>query len=109
KAGGLKETAECKTLNRARKLVDGEKIYILEQGENTEVISLYNQENKGKININTASKEMLMSLYGIGEVYAGKIIEYRSTKQFTTIEDIKKIEGIGDKTFDKIKDSITAE
>ncbi len=109
KAGGLKDTASCKNINRARKLVDGEKIYIIELGENVDVTPLYSQGNQGKININTAPKEMLMSLSGIGDVYAGKIIEYRNKKQFTTIEEIKNIQGIGDKIFDKIKDSITVE
>jgi len=107
KAGGLKETAFTKNLNKARKLVDGEKIYILEQGENSEILPLYNSVNEGKININNASKEILMSLSGIGEVYAERIIEYRNKQQFIDIEDIKNIEGIGDKTFDKIKDFIT--
>lgn len=109
KAGGLNETALTKNLNKARKLIDGEKIYILEQGENTDILPLYNNENEGKININKASKEILMSLSGIGEVYAERIIEYRNKQQFTAVEEIKNIEGIGDKTFDKIKDSITVE
>ncbi len=107
KAGGLKETAFTKNLNKARKLVDGEKIYILEKGENIVDLPLYNEENEGKIDINNASKEILMSLSGIGEIYAQRIIEYRNKQQFTSIEEIKNIEGIGDKTFDKIKDSIT--
>lgn len=106
RAGGLKDTALTKNLNKARKLVDGEKIYILEEGENIGDLPLYNAENEGKININTASKEKLMSLSGIGDVYAERIIEYRSKKQFTAIEEIKNIEGIGDKTFEKIKDFI---
>jgi len=109
KAGGLRETAFTKNLNKARKLIDGEKIYILEQGETSDILHLYNNENEGKININNASKEILMSLSGIGEVYAGRIIEYRNKQQFTAIEEIKNIEGIGDKTFDEIKDSITVE
>ena len=108
-AGGLKDTALTKNLNKARKLVDGEKIYILEEGENIGDLPLYNAENEGKININTASKENLMSLSGIGEVYSERIIEYRNKKQFTAIEEIKNIEGIGDKTFEKIKDFITVE
>lgn len=107
RAGGLKDTALTKNLNKARKLVDGEKIYILEEGENIGDLPLYNAENEGKININTASKENLMSLSGIGVVYAERIIEYRNKKQFTAIEEIKNIEGIGDKTFEKIKDFIT--
>lgn len=105
KAGGLKDTAYTKNLNKARKLVDGEKIYIFDEGENT--LDLYNDGNDGKININTASKDNLMSLPGIGEVYAQRIIDYRSVKVFSSIEEIKEVQGIGDKIFEKIKDSIT--
>ena len=65
------------------------------------------QENS-LININTASKEELMSLSGIGESKALSIIEYRNNNgSFKCIEDIKNISGIGDALFEKIKDSIT--
>ena len=109
KAGGLKDTAMTKNLNKARKLVDGEKIYILEEGENIDFSPLYNEENEGKININTDSKDILMTLSGIGEVYAQRIIDYRNNKKFSSIEEIKQVQGIGDKTFEKIKDEITIE
>lgn len=101
-AGGLKENAYTKTLNKARKLVDGEKIYILEEGE---IESL--NSNSDLININNASINDLMSLPGIGEVYAKRIIDYRNKNLFASIDEIKNIEGIGDKTFEKIKDLIT--
>lgn len=48
-----------------------------------------------------------MSLPGIGEVYAQRIIDYRNGKLFSSIEEIKEVQGIGDKIFEKIKDSIT--
>lgn len=106
KAGGLKDTAYTKNINKARKLVDGEKIYIFDEGEYT-LQDLYNDGNEGKININTATKDNLMSLPGIGEVYAQRIIDYRNGKLFSSIEEIKEVQGIGDKIFEKIKDSIT--
>lgn len=66
-------------------------------------------DTKGKlININSALKEELMTLSGIGEAKANDIIEHRNTKgQFKNIEDIKNVSGIGDSLFEKIKNNIT--
>lgn len=61
----------------------------------------------GLVNINYASKEELMTLTGIGEAKADKIIEYRSSTRFRKKEDIKSVNGIGDSIYNKIKDSIT--
>lgn len=62
----------------------------------------------GLVNLNTASLSQLDSLDGIGPTYAQRIIDYReSNGAFTTIDQIKNIKGIGDKTFEKIKDKIT--
>ncbi|HPD61333.1 MAG TPA: helix-hairpin-helix domain-containing protein, partial [Thermodesulfobacteriota bacterium] len=59
------------------------------------------------ININTASAGELTSIKGIGEKTAQAIIEYRQKNGgFKTIEDIKKVKGIGDKKFEAIKGSI---
>ena len=62
-----------------------------------------------KVNINTADKEALSSLPGVGPVIAARIIEYREKEPFKNIEEIKKIKGIGEKTFQKIKDLIAVE
>ena len=60
----------------------------------------------GAVNINTASKEELMSLKGIGEATAEAIIEHRKENKFTKIEDIKNVKGIGAKKFETIKKDI---
>jgi competence protein ComEA len=60
----------------------------------------------GKIDINTGSKEQLMTLKYIGEKMADRIIEYRKAHLFEKIEDIMKVKGIGQKMFDANKDLI---
>lgn len=67
-----------------------------------------NLESNQKVNINTATKEELMKLSNIGESKAEKIIDYRTANgNFNSIEDIKKVSGIGDKLYDGIKENIT--
>ena len=64
------------------------------------------KKDTSKISINSSSKEELMTLPGIGEKTALKIIEYRKAQAFKSIEDIKNVKGIGDKKYEKIKDLI---
>ena len=72
---------------------------------NQEIIS---STDSDKISINKASLEELITLPGIGEKTAQKIIEYRETYgSFWTIEDLKNVKGIGDKKFEKLKDYIS--
>lgn len=62
-----------------------------------------------KVNINTADETTLMLLKGVGETKAKAIIEHRATQPFETIADIMKVSGIGEKTFETIKEHITVE
>ena len=62
----------------------------------------------GKVNINTAGVDELVALPGIGKAYAERIVEYRQKNgPFKKVEDILNVRGIGEKTFDRIKDRLT--
>lgn len=74
---------------------------------NNDTIITENKKEEKLININTASKEELMTITGVGESKANNIIEYRSKNKFSKIEDIKNVSGIGDSVFEKIKEYIT--
>ena len=116
-AGGLTEDAEKGKINLATKLKDEMKIHIYKIGETNKDSSNESSDDNNKsdgnnsklININTASKEELCKLTGIGENKAKLIIEYREKNKFTKIEDITKVSGIGKKTFEKIKNDITVD
>ena len=112
KAGGLTEKANIEKINRAKKLNDNELIIIPNDSNVNEVSGSdflnTTEEEGGKININTADISKLKEIPGVGDVKAKSIIDYREKNGgFKSIEDIKNIDGIGEKTFEKIKDSIT--
>lgn len=87
----------------------GDPIIVDDIGNGTEEIASA-EDVLGKININTASASELILLSGIGEGRAADIIKYREENgDFSRIEDIMKVSGIGEKTFEEIKDRITAE
>ena len=97
----------------ARILADGEKLYIpfsleeLEQDFTTKYITIDSTANL-IVNINTATKQQLTTLPQIGDSTADKIIAYRTKNgAFKSIEDIKNVDGIGDKTFEELKDLIS--
>lgn len=86
----------------------GQTAVVTAQENNTSGTTVTESRNTGKININTASVDELMSLNGIGEVKAKAIVDYRNENgSFSSIEEITLVSGIGEKSFEKIKDSIT--
>lgn len=116
-AGGFTQEADETYLNLVEKISDGQRIYVPSKEEvltgNIENISQVNNNQAQSniatslININTASKEQLMTLPGIGEAKALDIISYRSTNgNFKNTEDIKNISGIKESAYSKIKDLI---
>ena len=111
-AGGLTEDADADRVNRASFVEDGQKIIIPEKGSDiagdpASASAAPGDSGSGLININTATADELKTLSGIGDVTAEKIIEYRSSKSFKSKEDIMSVDGIGSKTYEKIKDRIT--
>lgn len=114
KAGGTSEQADEVQVNLAEILQDGIVVYIPKKGEETAVqqgggVSVQSDGGKGAlVNINTATLEELQGISGVGPSKAEAIIAYREENgRFQTIEDITKVSGIGEKSFEKIKSSIT--
>ncbi len=101
-AGGLLDDANTSNLNLARKLKDEEKIVIKSYLDN-------NDDEDAKININTANKDMLTSIPGVGSKMADKIIKYRQEHPFNSIDELLNITGIGKKKFEEIKLYITTD
>lgn len=115
-AGGLTEKADISKINPAQKLNDSDKIIVPEKknmGESSTIDEGFNDESSqsessisDKININTATKDELTTLNGIGEATANKIINYRKNNPFKEIEDIMNVPGIGEAKFNNIKEDI---
>lgn len=110
-AGGVCDGAMEDYLNLAQHVSDGERIYVPSEeevlaGQFTDVFD-NSEKDKLSININTASRDELMQLPGIGESKADSIVSYRNEYGgFKTIEDIMLIDGIKEAVYDKIKDYI---
>ncbi len=109
KAGGFTENADISYVNLASVVSDGQKIYFPEIGENLPEES--GQETgdsaDGRVNINTAGREVLCSLPGIGDAKAEAIIAYRDENgPFSKPEDIMNVSGIGESLYEKIRNRI---
>jgi competence protein ComEA len=125
-AGGLLPQADMREINRATVLKDGDRIYIPDREEAASKSAVPPSAGGGAsagvtnatgtsgstesggggalININTADSQELQRLSGVGPSTAQKILDYREANgRFGRIEDIKKVSGIGDKTFEKFK------
>lgn len=132
KAGGLTKDAQLQAINRSQLLKDQDKIYIPGKGDKTEAAQTANSAAASApapspsasassvssstsgaasgdlINLNTATASDLQKLNGIGEKKAEQIIAYRKEKgSFKSIDELKEVSGIGDKTFAAIKDQLT--
>ena len=114
-AGGFEDDGAKEYLNLAEMVQDGMKLDVPSESQAEEwkaqgIKPAADPEAKARhmVNLNTATREELMSLRGIGESRAEDIIRYRETYGgFQSIEDIMNVSGIKDAAFEKIKDSIT--
>lgn len=114
--GDFTPLADKAKINLAQKLTDGMQIQVNsktpvinsnEQVNDTNSNSPNNNSSSNLININTATKEDLDTLPGIGPATAQKIIDYRQEHgNFSSIEDIKNVKGIGEAKFNKMQDKI---
>lgn len=102
-AGGFTEIAATTEVDQATILQDEATLYVPNYSEVVEKQEI----DDGKVNLNTASKEELMTLPGVGESKASSIVSYRESHGgFQAIEDIMQISGIKEGLFEKIKDYI---
>ena len=126
KAGGKTDQADLHSLNLAAKMRDGEQIYVPDIRQTPDVgqtiptssssaappqpsVRRSASSDGSRININTATFQELQTLRGIGPTMAQRIIEYRQTSgRFATVDDLTNVKGVGEKTLEKIRDSITA-
>lgn len=123
-AGGLSPQADAHRINRAAKLHDGQKLYVLSQGESAPPLAASSgqgcegqactsaeggvagsdPEGQGLVNINTANATQLTQLPGVGPAIAQKIIDYRTANgPFTSVDDLTKVPGIGAAKLAQIK------
>ena len=115
KAGGLTGSADTTGVNRAEKLKNHQLVDIPDKNnnensnENVNILRTEKDNLSSKlININTADEKELDSLPGVGPAKAQDIISYREENGgFQSIEDIKNVKGIGESSFEKLKDKIT--
>ncbi|MCK1258237.1 helix-hairpin-helix domain-containing protein [Streptococcus uberis] len=115
-AGGLRVDADPNAINLAQKLSDEAILYVARKGENKSIIDSQGQQSSSieqggqrdqKVNINKATIEDLRKIPGIGEKRAQEILDARDSKGgFKSIDDLLTISGIGQKTLEKIKNDI---
>ena len=99
-AGGALPEADLDNVNLAAFVSDGSQLYVPFAGESEDAVS-------GPLNINTATEAQLEVLDGIGETKARAIVEYRESRgDFASVEQLTRVDGIGDATLDKIREQI---
>ena len=115
-AGGITEDADIRTMNQATVVSDGDMIYVPAYGEAESEGSMTGTKSQsgitedGKVNLNAATVEELMTLPGIGEAKARLIVDYRETNgRYEDPAEIMKIQGIKQGVYDRISDMVVTE
>lgn len=108
-AGGFKKDADQSAVNLAKQLIDQDMIIVYKVGQAPKNNLMDSSpKDEEKVNINKADSEELQKLDRVGEKMAQKIIDYRNQHNgFHSIDEIKQISGFGEKTFERLKDSLT--
>jgi competence protein ComEA len=109
-AGGFTASADQTAVNLARFVSDGEQILVPVQGAAPPVGPIAGEAGKagGKINLNTASSAELEALPRVGPAMAERIIAWRTANgRFSSIDDLFQVTGIGDKTFEALRELVT--
>ncbi|MEW8955807.1 helix-hairpin-helix domain-containing protein [Clostridium sp.] len=114
-AQGISEEGTIDNINQAEKLRDNSAYRVPKKGEEKSNVAMVSSaggggsSSDGKVNLNSATKEELLKLPGVGSATADKIIAFReSNGGFKSIEDIKNVSGIGESKFNNLKDKIEA-
>lgn len=104
---GLNEDSDIDALNRASVLTDGQKIVVPSIKENNNDNNLTKDQDNQLLDLNQSDLQQLMELPGIGAVKAQAILDYRAQQgRFNQIEDLLKVNGIGEAIFEQIKNKI---
>ncbi|EGO2627554.1 helix-hairpin-helix domain-containing protein [Enterococcus faecalis] len=114
-AGGVSEEADTVQVNYAQKVKDQMIIYVPKKGEavaqsleTLQESAPAQQNQEEKINLNTATEAELQTISGIGAKKAQEIIRFRDEQgPFKTVEELKNVSGIGEKTVERLKDMLT--
>lgn len=122
KAGGLSQDADKKSINLAQKVTDEAVIYVAKTDENISVVNQAStntaangsatpaSSQSDKINLNTASLEDLKKMSGIGDKRAQDILDYRDSQGgFKSVDELTNVSGIGEKTLEKLKNDVTVD
>ena len=107
-AGGLSPDAAREEIDLVMELNENISVKIPKVGEDVKLITdvTEGKVGNGLVNINSADKELLKTLPGIGDMTADAIIEYRGNNVFEEKEDLMNVKGIGQSKYNKVKDLI---